>query len=540
MVESQETAGPADGSRQEHVVAFIDLGTNSVRLKIVSVQPDHAYGVITLQREPIRLGEREFAVGRLQPEAMDRAVLVCRSFVELARSYDAEEIVAVATSATREASNRAEFVRRLRHEAGVDVHVISGLEEARLVYLGVLSCAEVGDRTALAIDIGGGSTEVAVGTGERHLFLDSLSLGALRVTDAILREHGDGPVCADLWRETQHRVKLKSTRVVQDLRRFRIDVAYGTSGTIRNLAAAAARHLHDTSPERVQSLTRGDLRKLAKLLRSLNVEERAQVPGINPQRADIIVAGAAILESLMTDLELKEIVAVAECGLREGLVVDYLRDTGQAGLVEGLSVRERSVLHLGRSCKFDERHARRVRDLSLQLFDSGRESGLLGLGPRERDLLGHAALLHDVGSFLSYRDHHLHSAYVVRSADLLGFGQDEIEMIALTARFHRKGLPGARNAELEGLRSRDRASVRVMSLLLRLAERLDRSRAGTVRRAGLTAGDDGAAVLTLEAAGECNLELWGIAQRQEAMERALGRPLRVSCEAAEPDRSGGD
>ena len=523
---STQAARPAEpGADRGHVVGFIDVGTNSVRLMLVRLQPDHSYAVISLQREAVRLGEREFKSRRLQPEAMERALLVCGSFAALARSYGAEEIVAVATSATREASNRLEFLRRLRDEAGLEVHAISGKEEARLVYLGVLSRVDLGERTALAVDIGGGSTEVIVGTAQGDLFMDSLNLGALRLADELLADAG---VVSDAARaEVQRRVELSSVHTSQELRRFRIDVAYGTSGTIRNLAAAAARMFHAAAPGREQPLARADLRKLLTALAGMTNAERARVPGINPERADIIVAGGVILESLMTAAGVKEIVALADCGVREGLLVDYLQRIGHTGLVEGISVRERSVLQLAHAVQFDEVHARRVRGLALCLFDSSREAGLHALGERERDLLGHAALLHDIGTFISYRDHHLHSAYLAANADLLGFDQDEVSVIAAVIRFHRKTMPTPRHPVLAGMRRRDRESVPVLSLLLRLAEGMDRSRAACVPVARLAADGATTAVLEVETAGDCHLELWAVERQRDAFLRTLGRTLIV-------------
>jgi exopolyphosphatase/guanosine-5'-triphosphate,3'-diphosphate pyrophosphatase len=168
-----------------------------------------------------------------------------------------------------------------------------------------------------------------------------------------------------------------------------------------------------------------------------------------------------------------------------------------------------------------------VRELALALFDSGRETGLHDLGERERELLGYAALLHDVGTFLSYRDHHLHTAYLVRNADLLGFDQEEIELLALVTQFHRKALPGSRNPALAELGADDRRAARLLSLLLRLSERLDRSHSGCVHGARFARVDGAAAVLELTTAGDCHLELWGIQTRQEAVEKALGRTLAV-------------
>ena len=239
---------------------------------------------------------------------------------------------------------------------------------------------KLGERRALVIDIGGGSTEVALGDSDGAEYPDSLKIGAIRLTNQYL-EGATGPVTAAVYEAVRRHVRLEAARTRQRLSGQRIDIAYGTSGTIRNLAAIAAR-LSNSAAQRPDTLRRADLRKAVKLLRSVDLEARRAIPGLNPERADIIIAGAAILEALMDDLGLLEIQVLAECGLREGLVLDHLARTTTTELAQGPSVRERSVLRLARSTAFDEDHARHVSGLALELFDSARDRGLhrYGLG----------------------------------------------------------------------------------------------------------------------------------------------------------------
>jgi exopolyphosphatase/guanosine-5'-triphosphate,3'-diphosphate pyrophosphatase len=514
-------------------IGFIDIGTNSVRLMVVRLQPDRSWTTITLQKEPVRLGEGEFgAESELQPAAMDRAAVVCRSFAELARSHGAQTMVAVATSATREAGNQAAFVRRLREEAGIDVHVVSGQEEARLIFLGVLSRVHLGARRALVIDIGGGSTEVALGDHTGAEYLDSLRLGAIRLTSEFPQASAAGPVSAKVYEAMRRRVQVEAVRIRRRLAGERIDVVFGTSGTIRNLASAIVRTLRDETPQRVDTVTRDELRKVAKLLRSLGLEERRAVSGLNPLRADIVIAGAAILDALMEDLGLTEIQAVAECGLREGLVVDHLARGAHEARPNAPTVRERSVLQLARACAFDETHARHVAGLALDLFDSARSAGLHRYGDEQRELFWYAALLHDVGTFLSYTDHHLHSYYLIRHADLLGFDEKEIATVAATALFHRKSRPGGRHPAFAELDRPTRRAVRLLSVLLRLAEYMDRSHSGAVAHAALRADGPGALVLEISPAKDWHLERWRLENRRDAIEKGLGRSLTVK--ALEP------
>jgi exopolyphosphatase/guanosine-5'-triphosphate,3'-diphosphate pyrophosphatase len=509
-------------------LGFIDIGTNSVRLMVVRLQPDRSWTTITLQKEPVRLGEGEFgAQSALQPVAMDRAVVVCRSFADLARAHGAQSVVAVATSATREAGNQAAFVRRLREEAGIDVHVVSGQEEARLIFLGVLSRVHLGARRALVIDIGGGSTEVALGDHAGAEYLDSLRLGAIRLTSEFPQASAAGPVSTKVYEAMRRRVQVEAVRIRRRLAGERIDVAFGTSGTIRNLASVIVRTLRDDTPQRVDTVTRDELRKVAKLLRSLGLEERRAVSGLNPLRADIVIAGAAILDALMEDLGLTEIQAVAECGLREGLVVDHLARGAHEARPNAPTVRERSVLQLARACAFDETHARHVAGLALDLFDSARAAGLHRYANEQRELFWYAALLHDVGTFLSYTDHHLHSYYLIRHADLLGFDEKEIATVAATALFHRKSRPGARHPAFAELDRPTRKAVRLLSVMLRLAEYLDRSHSGAVAHAALRADGPKALVLEITPAKDWHLERWRLEYRREAVEKGLGRTLTV-------------
>ena len=510
------------------VLGCLDIGTNSVRLMVVRVEAAGTWNTLTVQKEPVRLGEGEFGERSvLQPEAMDRAVLVCRTFAELARAHGATGFVAVATSATREAANQAAFVRRLHEEAGLDVRVVSGKEEARLIFLGLLSRVHLGTRRAVVIDIGGGSTEVALGDSAGAAYLESLRLGAIRLSGEFPEVLGERPVPGRVYDDMRRRVQLESARVRRDLAGRPADVAYGTSGTIRNLASVVVRVLRDGTPQREDAVTRAELRKVAKLLRGLDLEERRRVPGLNPLRADIVVAGAAILDAVMEDLGLGEIRAVAECGLREGLVVDHLARAASPGAPGSSTVRERSVLQLARACSFDEGHARHVTSLALELFDSSGAAGLHRYGAEERELFGHAALLHDVGTFLSYADHHLHSYYLIRHADLVGFDEIEVAALAATALSHRKSRPGARHEAFQGLDRAWRARVRLMSTLLRLAEYLDRGHAGAVAHAALRRDGPGALVIEVRAHADWHLERWRLENRREALEKALRRSLTI-------------
>lgn len=526
---------PRISNLKRDIVAFMDIGTNSVRLLIVRINPNRTFATLMQQKETVRLGEGEFAKHHLRPKAMHRAVMVCSRFAAMARSWGAREIIAVATAATREARNRRHFLHRLQEEAGIEVHVVSGKEEARLIYLGVSSGMNIGDREALFIDIGGGSTEVIVGDQHQYRYLDTLKLGAIRLASMFFKPDFSGAVHRGRYKDIQRYVRNAAIHTLQNLRRYHPDLVVGSSGTIMNLAAIAARRGNGRASRKADVLRREDLEKVVEMLCSLSLSERRKVPGLNPERADIIIPGAAIIHTFMEELGLDEIL-VSDRGLREGLPLDHLARGEHARLLQTMTFRERSVLQLGQACGFDEPHARNVARLALGLFDSAKASGLHDLGNWSRDLLEYAALLHDIGVFLSFGDHEVHSGYFIRHAELLGFDDRETEIIASTATFHRRNTPRKTHPALANLEPASQQIVRVLSVLLRLAESLDRTHMGIVRSATLSAVDDDRALLQIHSRQDCQLEVWGVQNHRKVFRRVFGRELAV--EQVSASRSG--
>jgi exopolyphosphatase / guanosine-5'-triphosphate,3'-diphosphate pyrophosphatase len=536
-----ESAPKANGhavTSGEHSVGFIDLGTNSIRLLLVRINANHSFTILGEQKETVRLGEGEFRRNLLQPDAMRRAGMVCAKFAEIARSRGAERVICVATSATREAENRASFVRHLRRVAHVDLRVISGKEEARLIYLGVASGANIGCRQTLFVDIGGGSTEVIVGDQQQYRFLDSLKLGAIRLSGMFFRAGDTGAVPPAKYARIQRYIRTRSVRTLQRLKQFTLEQTIGSSGTIMNLGEIAVRMTHKRSLVKGDVVTRDQLRAVIELLCSLPLERRREVPGINPDRADIIISGAAIIETLLQELSIPEVV-ISERGLREGLPIDYLSRADDAHLFDQTSFRERSVLELGRRCGFDEPHARQVSRLAWEMFDSAKAAGLHTLGDWERELLEHACLLHDVGSFVSYTNHRTHSYYFIRNADLLGFDQTEISLIAAVALFHHKAFPRVKHPEYAELDKRSREIVRVLCTFLRIAESLDRSHLGAIAHAQFRSSDRRSAVLELTPAKECDLELLEVRSHEKAFEKVFGRTLDITMMEQSPATAAG-
>ncbi len=505
------------------VIAFIDIGTNSIRLFVVRLNKDCSYSVMSSQKEVVRLGDREFEQGKIKPDAMERAIIVAGRFVKLARSFGVEEFVAVATSATREAKNRTDFLTRLRYEAQLDVRVISGREEARLIYLGVTSGLHLEDRNAMIIDIGGGSTEIAIGGQKSYTNLSSLKLGSIRLTNLFFPERYEKPVTREQYDKILNYVRTVLAPDLNQIKKYPVDIYVGSSGTLINLCDIAARMFHPEEKDRVV-LHVSDLKKTISCLCSLSLHDRRLLTGINPDRADIIIAGAAIIDTLVQEIGIRDL-EITQRGLQDGLLADYLSRMDGYPLLGNLSVRARSVLQTGRCFGINEFHSRTVVKHALDLFDSAKEQKLHTLGEEERELLEYSAYLHDVGSHISFQNHHEHSCYIIQNSNLLGFKPREINIMANVARFHRKKLPRSRNSNIPGVNRKDRMIIRKLAAFLRLAESLDRGHAALIEQVRFTGITKQSADLVILARDDCQFESWGVKFESKHFERVFRRKL---------------
>lgn len=517
--------GVADG--REGVIAFIDIGASSVRLLMVRIDPDRSYSILSDEKELVRLGEGVFVDQNLRQEAIERTALVCKKFAEMARINGAGEIFTVATSATREAKNKKELLASLKQEAELDVRIVSGLEEARLIYLGASKGIKLGDAQGLFIDICGGSTKLIIGNQSQYQYLDTFKLGALRLTSLFSLPDDIGPLPPAHYALMQRHIRNATVRSLSTIRQYRLDFALGSSGTIEDLAEIAAYRFLKRPREQQDMLKFEHLELIIETLLSLSLEERREIPGIRPHRAENIIAGAAVLHTLMQDLEISEI-RISEHGLRFGLLNEYLLRSGRAKLIEGMSEREHSVLQFGRACGFDEAHARNVARVATNIFDSAKMIQLHDFGEWERELLEYAALLHDIGTFLSHTNHQDHTYYLVNNADLLGFDQTEIIIMATLGFYHRKKIPKEKHRQYAKLGKRSREIVRVLAMFLQLAESLDHSHTGVIRRVGFQNVDDKKIVLEIVANQDCQLEAWGVHNQKKAFKKTFGQKLKVN------------
>ena len=518
--------------RRGMLLGAIDVGTNSIHLIVVELDPRFGTSRTILKaREMVRLGGgAALSRGHLSKKALQRGVSAIARFVEAARAAGAADVRAVATSAVREASNRDEFLAAVRATSGLGVEVLSADEEARLIHLGVSRGYPIGDRTACIFDIGGGSTEFVIGDAHRPYYLRSVKLGSLRLYDEFLANESSEQLG---YRALQRHVRETLQSTIDQLRDYRFDLLIGTSGTVMGLAALDAAKA-GTPGQRAHGyvLKLARLRALQREMRALDPAERRKMPGMNPRRSDIIVAGNAIVMGILEALGREELI-VCERALREGIVVDYIeRNLAVARKLGDERTRRFDEAHaLASRFGADDVHGAHVGGLALELFDG--LSDLHGLEPAERDVLFAAAILHDVGRAISASAHHKHSAYIVRNAGLPGWRPDEIATIAALVRYHRKALPKPQDADVGRALAHRRRTRPAPSRARRLARRALRTRRGDdprPRAAGRDAGTRGRRVQ----GGHVRARV----RAASALRSGTGGPLRLRLRRERAERGG--
>lgn len=507
-------------------LAAIDVGSNSIHMIVAQADADGAVTTLWRMKEPVGLGRMSFPSRRLSQDAMRTALNTLARFKQAALQRQAERVVAIATSAVREATNGGDLIERAKHEVGLNLKICSARDEARLIYLGVRHACDLKDQPHLIVDIGGGSVEFIVGDGRRASLLESRKLGAARVTAKFV--HSD-PISKSDRDALQRHYDRELAPLSANILALKPVAAIGTSGTLENIAAMCG--TSSTSSEGNGSSSPGTIErdKFDKLLDVLLVSrtnERARMRGLDDGRKDQILAGAMLVGELFERLQLKRI-TLCGAALREGILIDYL-----ARHIPDLAIRRdvpdprrRSVLDLARRCDWHQTHSEHVAALCMKFFDELRP--LHKLGPVERELIEHAALLHDIGWHIGRTGHHKHSMYLIANGDLKGFTADEIQTIANVARYHRKATPKKKHDAYTSLPPKCRKVVDVGTALLRLADGLDRSHAGVITDLRCRIGDE-TVNCTLSARSDAELEIWGARRKMEWFKKVFDRDITFS------------
>ena len=463
-------------------IAAIDIGTNSIHM-IVAEARGRDYKVVDREKDMVQLGHGSLGGQPLTDDAIDRGVTSMAKMSQLAKRWNVDEVVAVATSAVREAPNRRDFLKRVKDQSGITVRVISGEEEADLIFRAVRSAVDIGTGTALAIDIGGGSVEFIVGTSKEIYHTASEPLGALRMAQRYMLDNRPFPLAIDRCRKfvAAHLKKFRKR-----VRRIGFDFALGTSGTIVSLAALCTDTPTEDAGHALRTIELGALSNLIPELARYSARDRAETFKIDERRSTTIVAGAVVLEQIMTELGIDSILA-CPVAIREGIVESRVTDLVRTNKSGG-SLRRRSVLALATRTDCDMRHGAHVAWLARRIFDQTRKLHCL---PEDSvDLLEYAALLHECGLHISDKGHHKHSYYLIRHSDLRGFTEEQLLVIANTARYYRKAPPRDSDPNIAELSASQKADVEKLAAILRIAEGLDRGHRQRVRDVAVRADHD--------------------------------------------------
>lgn len=524
LTESMTVRAPSHLTGEALRLCAIDVGSNSIHMIVAQIDPDGGVTTLWRMKEPTGLGRMTFPSRLINEEAQERALTTLARFAHAANSKSAEKIVAVATSAVREAHNGGDLIERVRRELKLRVKVVSAREESRLIYLGARHAGAFGptpDEARLLIDIGGGSVEFIVGTNERAMMLESRKLGASRMTAKFIQN--DPPTKQEIENLRAH-YQQELAPILDQVAIARPSHLIGTSGTLENVAAMLADG--DTS---VKVIEKKKLDKLVTSLLKKTSAERAEVPGLDDGRKDQIIAGTIMVQELLAGLakipnsELRTM-ELCDGALREGILIDYVeRKLPQMRVRREVpEPRRRSVLDLCRRCDWHKDHSEQVTALTLRLFDHLKPQHQLG--PLDRELLEYAGLMHDIGWHIGRKKHHKHSAYLIRHGRLRNFSEEEIEIMACIARYHRKAHPSKNHADYVALPARARKTVDYGAALLRVADGLDRTHAAVIRDVR-TSVNKRTITLHLETAADAELEIWGAKRKADWMEELFGRKV---------------
>lgn len=497
-------------------VAAVDMGSNAIRFQAAEFSSPQRWTVLASERRAVRLGHGVFLSGRLAPQAMDAAVAALGSFASAMRELGIEHCRAIATSAVREAANGEAFLGRVREETGLQLDTISGAEEARLAFLAVRSRVSLTPGRWLIADLGGGSVEVSLVDAEGILWCESHTIGSVRLLEELSQAGAEPGRFRQLLEEY-----ISNLRLPAAAREGQVQGFVATGGNIEALARLA----FPSAGEDTLTLPLGRLRATIETLARMSYRQRVDELGLREDRADVILPGALVYERLAV-LAGCEAVTVPFVGLKDGVLIDLVEDL--TSHLRHVDEQERVVrsaaLTLGRRYHVDEAHATKVAEVALALFDQ--LEGLHGLGAAERRVLLAAALLHEVGQYVSFKGHHKHSLYLLHHSELAGFSPRQMQLVANVARYHRKTEPSPSHWSYAALAAREREVVDRLAAILRIADSLDREHLQRLRKVeARTSGKD--LVLRLQGDGDLMLERWALQAKAGLFSRVFGLRVRV-------------
>lgn len=501
--------------------AAVDIGSNSVRLKIARLTAGRLRPVLE-DRSVTRLGASVFRDGFLSPDAIAETVKVLRRFHRAVQQEAVESVRVVATSALRDARNSRAFVEWVRSATGWKVEIISGLEEARLIHLGLISALRLTSSPVLMIDLGGGSCELTISSNKRIRETVSLPLGAVRLTNEFLRH--DPPRKPEL-RRLRGFIEREIGRIEDRIARLRPRAVIATSGTAESLAAVA-KGLQKGKGNQAGVTPRAQVRRIAKLLARRSVDDRKKLAGVGPRRAEIIVAGAEVYAELLDRYRLSGF-RYSPLGLRDGILAQMIADHGTRSVKRIESERWDSIRAALEHYRVDMDHALKVRESAMSLFSSLKS--VHRLPPEYQEWLSAAAMLYEVGDYVNRNGRHRHTYYIISHSEILGYTPQQRRIIAGIARYLGKSRPVPGDGPMKVLPPADRVCVRKAALLLRLARAINLGRGNAVRKQRLRMRRSGVEIELLAGPrASVDLELWALEKEKTYFREVFGRELSAA------------
>jgi exopolyphosphatase/guanosine-5'-triphosphate,3'-diphosphate pyrophosphatase len=522
-IPSPSSRKPAADQASLPRLAAIDIGTNSIRLVVAEVEADASYRVLDEDREMTRLGRGLYREGRLGDAPMEQSLQALGRMRAIADGFGVTELRAIATSAVREAANGRDFVREAWRRYRVRIEIVPAEEEARLAFRSVTRHYDLDDRLTAIVDIGGGSTEVILAAGGLVEHVVSLPLGAVRLAERYCKSD---PLKPKHWRALRRAID-QSIKDAIGKPPFAAEVMIGSGGTFTNLAEMAqAEREGKATHARDYPLSRAEVTRLLQRLRETPLEARRQIPGLNPQRADIMVAGAAVVARLTRVLGTQRVLT-NDRGVRDGVLLAMIDDLSGSAPTSRVPPQDRleSARRFARKCRSNERHCEHVAQVGAGIFDALRDA--YALPPAGSDILRAAALLHDIGYLINHERHHKHAYHLIMHGDLRGFSAREIELIANVARYHRRAFPKKSHPNFARLDRGERRLVRRLAGILRVADGLDRTHGQVVTGVRCRSGE-GVLRMRVTAARDPAIELEDAKRKAALFERAFKGALTLA------------
>lgn len=498
-------------------IAAIDVGSNAMRMVVGRIVYEGKVEAVENLRLPVRLGQDAFTTGIISEETSRQTLDAFVRFRRIADNHKVEKIRAIATSAMREADNSDLLIDRIARSTGIQIETINGEEEARLIHLAVSQAINL-NKHVLLVDIGGGSVEVTLSQNGKILSTESYNMGTVRLLNTL---GGEKNAALPFHKLVRQYAEAARRRIDRELGSKKINICVGTGGNIEEMGRLREK-LFKGDNDRM--ITLEELDKLVETLSRMRVEERIRKFKLKPDRADVILPASIVLQMIAHAAKIKEVI-IPSVGLKDGV----LWDMGYR-LQENMHISPReqvwtSALWLGKKYQFDQDHAKEVARLAGRLFDQSRD--LHDLGDEDKLLLELAALLHDIGHFISPIDHNKHGYYILKANPLIGLVESRQELVANIIYYHRKSMPGWQDEGFRSLTPNDRIMVTKLSALVRLADALDVSHTGSVKDVQFESKKDGWR-LSLQGKGDLMLERWALEKRQKLFQDVFGVKLKLA------------